>query len=268
MVLSTVATKLELVMFKPITITFFAIFAYSFAFCKDIPTRFGPLKINEQYILLYKNRPLSPTIRGNSSLNIVNTYQVGNSDVVLIQDNGGTACPASFIFLSVTRNGVNATERFGTCSYLIESKQVKESIFVKMPGFMGPYQPLEERMEAAEETHVFVFKAGALTELEVTKTETGTVSEALSPVLVPKPVGPVTQYFTQVGAFRELEDAKSHRAKLLRFGIKTEISGREISGRTVYRVRVGPFEKLEEGERAKDKLDKAGIETVLIRVQN
>ena len=254
-------------MFKPTVITILTLFAYSFVFCKDIPTRFGSLKINEQYILLYKNRPLSPTIRGNSSLSIVSTYQVGNSDVVLIQDNGGTACPASFIFLSVTSNGVKATERFGTCADLIESKLVKESIFVKMPGFMGPYQPLEERMEAAEETHVFVFKAGVLTELEVTKTETGTASEASSPALVSEPVDPVTQYFAQVGAFRRLEDAKSHRAKLLRFGIKTEISGREISGRTVYRVRVGPFEKLEEGERAKDKLDKVGIETVLVRVQ-
>ena len=254
-------------MFKPTVVTILTLFAYSFVFCKDIPTRFGSLKINEQYILLYKNRPLSPTIRGNSSLSIVNIYQIGNSDVVLIQDNGGTACPASFIFLSVTSNGVKTTERFGTCADLIESKLVKESIFVKMPGFMGPYQPLEERMEAAGETHVFVFKAGVLTEQEVTKTETGTASEAPSPVLVPEPVAPVTQYFVQVGAFYTLKDAESHRAKLLLSGIKTQISERGIPGPTVYRVRVGPFEILDEGQRAKDKLDKAGLETALIRVQ-
>ncbi len=108
-------------------------------------------------------------------------------------------------------------------------------------------------------------------------TETGTVPEAPPTVLVPKPdpkaeaqsaVAPVTQYFVQVGAFRTLEDAESHRAKLLLSGIETKISEREQSGRTVYRVRVGPFEKLEEGERAKEKLDKAGIETALVRVQN
>ena len=107
-------------------------------------------------------------------------------------------------------------------------------------------------------------------------TETGTVPEPPSTVLVPKPdpkldpkpAEPVTQYFVQVGAFRTLEDAESHRAKLLLSGIETKISEREQSGRTVYRVRVGPFEKLEEGERAKEKLDKAGIETALVRVQN
>jgi cell division protein FtsN len=99
-------------------------------------------------------------------------------------------------------------------------------------------------------------------------TETGTLPETPSTVLVPKSAEPVTQYFVQVGAFRTLEDAESHRAKLLLSGIETKISEREQSGRTVYRVRVGPFEKLEEGERAKDKLDKAGIETALVRVQN
>jgi len=107
-------------------------------------------------------------------------------------------------------------------------------------------------------------------------TETGTVPEAPSTVLVPKPdpkadprpADPVTQYYVQVGAFRTLEDAESHRAKLLLSGVETKISEREQSGRTVYRVRVGPFEKLEEGERAKDKLDKAGVETALVRVQN
>lgn len=98
-------------------------------------------------------------------------------------------------------------------------------------------------------------------------TETGTVPKP-DPKLDPKPADPVTQYFVQVGAFRTLEDAESHRAKLLLSGIETKISEREQSGRTVYRVRVGPFEKLEEGERAKDKLDKAGIETALVRVQN
>lgn len=121
----------------------------------------------------------------------------------------------------------------------------------------------------------------------VPSSETGTVPEAPATVLVPKSDpkaeaaagaaagtdkgragDPVTQYFVQVGAFRTLEDAESHRAKLLLSGIETKISEREQSGRTVYRVRVGPFDKLEEGERAKDKLDKAGIETALVRVQN
>lgn len=74
-------------------------------------------------------------------------------------------------------------------------------------------------------------------------------------------------YFVQVGAFNNMADAESHRAKLSLSGIETKISEREQSGRTVYRVRVGPFDKKEDGERAKEKLDKAGMETALVRVQ-
>lgn len=81
------------------------------------------------------------------------------------------------------------------------------------------------------------------------------------------PEGEQFAYFVQVGAFRTLEDAQSHRAKLTLSGIESQVSEREQSGRVVYRVRVGPFEKKEDGEKSKDKLDKAGLETALVRVQ-
>lgn len=74
-------------------------------------------------------------------------------------------------------------------------------------------------------------------------------------------------YFVQMGAFNNLADAESHRAKLSLSGIETKISEREQSGKTVFRVRVGPFDKKEDGERTKEKLDKAGMETALVRVQ-
>jgi cell division protein FtsN len=74
-------------------------------------------------------------------------------------------------------------------------------------------------------------------------------------------------YYVQVGAFRTLEDAESHRAKLSLSGVESKVSEREQSGRVVFRVRVGPFEKKEDGERSKEKLDKAGLETALVRVQ-
>lgn len=74
-------------------------------------------------------------------------------------------------------------------------------------------------------------------------------------------------YYVQVGAFRTMEDAESHRAKLSLSGIESKVSEREQSGRVVFRVRVGPFEKKEDGERTKEKLDKSGLETALVRVQ-
>ena len=74
-------------------------------------------------------------------------------------------------------------------------------------------------------------------------------------------------FYVQVGAFRTMEDAEAHRAKLSLGGIETKISEREQSGRVVFRVRVGPFDKKEDGDRAKEKLDKSGLETALVRVQ-
>ena len=74
-------------------------------------------------------------------------------------------------------------------------------------------------------------------------------------------------YFVQVGAFRTLQDAEGHRAKLSLSGVETKISEREQSGAIVYRVRAGPFDRKDEAEKAKEKLDTAGFETALVRVQ-
>jgi Tfp pilus assembly major pilin PilA len=134
------------------------------ALAEEIPTRFGSLKINGENMLLYKNRPLKPEIQGNNSLSTVGIYQIGISDVVLIQDNGGTACPAQFYFVSISNNGVMATSPFGTCSDLVEVKQVAETISVTMPGFMGSFESQEAQRKAAKEKHVFAFKGGVLTE--------------------------------------------------------------------------------------------------------
>ncbi len=133
------------------------------AVVEDIPTRFGSLKINGDNMLLYNNRPLSPEIQGNNSLSTVGTYQIGGSDVVLIQDSGGAACPARLYFVSISNNGVMATAPFGTCSDLIKEKQVVDTIYVEMPGFMGPFEPEAEKIKAAKEWHIFVFKDGVLT---------------------------------------------------------------------------------------------------------
>lgn len=133
------------------------------AVVEDIPTRFGSLKINGDNMLLYNNRPLNPEIKGNNSLSTVGTYQIGSSDVVLIQDNGGTACPALLYFLSISNNGVMATSPFGTCSDLIKETQVADTIYVEMPGFMGPFEPEAEKIKAAKEWHIFIFKDGVLT---------------------------------------------------------------------------------------------------------
>jgi hypothetical protein len=134
------------------------------AFAEDIPTRFGPLNINDENMLLYKNRPLNPEIQGNNSLSVAGTYQLGNSDVVLIQDNGGSGCPVIFYFVTTSASGVTASSAFGTCTDLIDVKPMADSISVTMTGFAGPFNSKAQQQKAAKEKHVYVFKAGVVTE--------------------------------------------------------------------------------------------------------
>lgn len=74
-------------------------------------------------------------------------------------------------------------------------------------------------------------------------------------------------YFVQVGAYRNSEDAEAQRAKLSLSGVSTKISEREQAGQVVFRVRQGPFDKKEDADKAKEKLDALGLETALVRVQ-
>ena len=151
-------------MFRSFVLLVSLSFASFIAFAEDTLTRFGQLKINNENMLLYKNRPLNPEIQGNNSLSMVGTYQIGNSDVVLIQDNGGTGCPALLYFVSISNNGAKATSPFGTCSDLIDAKQVADSISVTMPGFKGPFESKAAHRKAAKEKYVFIFRGGVLTE--------------------------------------------------------------------------------------------------------
>ena len=74
------------------------------------------------------------------------------------------------------------------------------------------------------------------------------------------------QYFLQVGAFRNPEEAEQLRAKLLLQGLQAKVSEREQGGRVVHRVRLGPFERRDEAEKARDRLE-GGSSAVVVRVQ-
>ncbi|WP_211441414.1 hypothetical protein [Collimonas humicola] len=131
----------------------------------DIATRFGALRINDENVLLYKNKPLNPSIRGNSSLQEVGTYQLGKNDVVLIQDNGGSACPVQLYFVTVSASGVKATPPFGTCTDYFDVKKMADSISVTMPAWIGLMASESlQRKVAKEKDHVFLFKSGVVTE--------------------------------------------------------------------------------------------------------
>ena len=138
----------------------------SFSACaEEIPTRFCSLKINDENMLLFNNKPLDPAIQGNSGLSVEGSYQIGNTDVVLVADIGGSACPVLLYFVTTSSSGVTASPEFGTCSDLIEVTKKADSIAVTMPGFRSSAVHSEaEQRKAFKEKHTYVFTGGVLTE--------------------------------------------------------------------------------------------------------
>lgn len=151
-------------MFKPLFLATAALLFSAATMAEDIPTRFGSLKINSEGTLLFKNRPFNPEIQGNNSLSVIGTYQVDNRDLVLIQDNGGTACPVQLYFVSVSTSGAKATSAFGTCAEVGAIKNNYDSISVTMPGYQGPFESKAAQRKASKEKHVYIFNGVVLTE--------------------------------------------------------------------------------------------------------
>jgi cell division protein FtsN len=75
------------------------------------------------------------------------------------------------------------------------------------------------------------------------------------------------QYYVQVGAFRQAEEAEAQRARLALQGFSAKVSEREQAGQRVYRVRLGPFDNKVDAEVMQERLRGLQIETALVRVQ-
>jgi len=87
-----------------------------------------------------------------------------------------------------------------------------------------------------------------------------------APTAVTPPADPFI-YFVQAGAFRNLQEAESQRARVAMLGMAAEITEREQGGRTVFRVRVGPFSQREVADATREQLEVNGVEAALVRVQ-
>ena len=134
---------------------------------KKLKTRFGIVSVREDdNLLLFKGKPVAPTIEGNSSLSIVAHYEMGQSDVLLLQDNGGTACPALFRFITVSAAGLRTTPEFGSCSDIIYPTLDAKTgtITVSMNSFTGSFEPEVEKQKAYMTKTVFRFANGQVTE--------------------------------------------------------------------------------------------------------
>ena len=138
-----------------------------FGYDQQAKTRFGLVSVREDDMrLLFKGKPVTPAIEGNSSLSIVAHYEIGQSDVLLLQNSGGTACPALFNFITVSATGLRATPEFGTCSDIIyptwDSKT--GTVTIATNGFRGPFEPEADKQKAYMTKTVFRFAKGQVTE--------------------------------------------------------------------------------------------------------
>lgn len=131
---------------------------------RETVTRFGSLSVGKDKTLEFNGRGLEPTITGNNSLTLGEPIRLGATDVVIVRDNGGTACPFLYYFVTVSKSGAKATPSFGTCGEITEVKPAGESITVVMPGYRGPFEPQKERREAQKQKHTFIFRNGAVKE--------------------------------------------------------------------------------------------------------
>jgi hypothetical protein len=174
----------------------------SVAWAQNISTRFGALTLDEDHLLRFRGRPVQPKVQGNNSLTFVKTFLMGSKDVVLVQDNGGTGCPAQFHFVTVSSSGAKATAAFGSCSDLIKVARVGDSIKVDMPGFAGPVQSEAQWQRESRKRYVYFFKNGRVNETIVQpKANSKVNSQAFNPYTIYFPMATPPKGFKHFQGF-------------------------------------------------------------------
>jgi cell division protein FtsN len=74
-------------------------------------------------------------------------------------------------------------------------------------------------------------------------------------------------YYLQAGAFREIADAESTRAKLALLGFEANVSDRSTDTGVLHRVRLGPFNQVEAMNKVRSKLSENGVDVAVVRNQ-
>jgi hypothetical protein len=116
-----------------------------------LETRYGHLTTNAHAQLILNGRLVRPAIQANSSLSIKESFRIGDDHLVLIENLGGTACPALFNLVLVRANGAQSYPTFGTCSDIYQVERSGDSVVVSMQG-------------ESSQAHRYVFANGVLTD--------------------------------------------------------------------------------------------------------
>jgi hypothetical protein len=135
----------------------------------EVVTRYGVVAADrENLTLLWRGKPLWPA--GSGSFSVVrHVSSWGQGELLLVQNTGGSACPALYRWIEVSQRGVRASPEFGTCSdlaypFLEESPEGQPQAVVRMVEHVGPLGTEALRRKAGRTRVEFVFSGGQLTQ--------------------------------------------------------------------------------------------------------
>lgn len=104
----------------------------SHAQTQQMVTRWGTLSVDSHLLLHFNGKLVRPAIQGNSSLSIKQSFRMGSEDVHLVENVGGSACPALLNWVVVSRDTVQSFATFGTCSDVYQASRSGASLVVQM----------------------------------------------------------------------------------------------------------------------------------------
>jgi hypothetical protein len=140
-----------------------AVFITGAASAETIPTRYGTLSAEMGGTLLLNGRPVATRLEVNNGVSLVRKFALPDADVVVIENAGGTGCPAQYWVVTVSRQGAVAPHEFGTCSDLAVVSQEGAAVVLTMPGFLAHTNSAAiER--AARQKHVFRVQGASVTD--------------------------------------------------------------------------------------------------------
>lgn len=103
-----------------------------------INTRFGSIKNNSDDLLEFKGKLLKPDVAVVSSAYVVATFKLASSDVVLVSQAAGNACPGQYVYVTIDADAAKVSPTFGTCyDEQIKPVQVGESVAFAMKKVKG-----------------------------------------------------------------------------------------------------------------------------------
>lgn len=94
-----------------------------------------------------------------AGISIIEKFEFPDSDVFLISLSLVPSCPSLYQFIHIDRNGIQASEEFGTCSDLVEASREGETIRVTLPHFERGGDPnkssAEDYIEGPDHHYVY-----------------------------------------------------------------------------------------------------------------